>query len=433
MKTINIGILGLGTVGTGVVDLLMRKGADLQHRIGARLEIRKIALREPERPRTVTVDQSLLTTDAHEILKDPAVHIVVELIGGIKEAKEFSLEALRQGKHLVTANKALLATHGREIYASAARHKREVGFEASVCAGVPVIRALREGLVGNRITCLMGIVNGTSNYILTKMSEQGRPFAEVLAEAQARGYAEADPTLDVSGWDTAHKLQILVSIAYGSHIPLDRLAVEGIAEVHPSDIEYAHELGYRVKLLAIAKESDGELEVRVHPTLIPEDHLLASVRGVYNGIYVVGDAAGPQMYYGRGAGQMPTASAVLSDIVEIARNIVDGRPSRTSVLTGSERSSEQGLRDITAVRTRYYLRFTAVDRPGVLSRISGILGDHRISIASVIQKGRAERESVPLIMMTHEALEGGMRQALEGIARLDVVTGRTVCLRVEES
>lgn len=432
MKTINIGLIGFGTVGTGVVKLLKGQAPLLERRLAARLRLKRIADLDITRPRDVEVDPKILTTDAREIIEDPAIDIVIELIGGTTAAREVSLAALRSGKHLVTANKALLATHGLELFRAAAEKRVDLGFEASVCGGIPIIRAVREGLVANRIHSIEGIVNGTCNYILTKMTELGAPFAEVLKEAQDQGYAEANPSLDIDGIDAAHKLQILASIAYGGSVDFNAIHVEGIRGIDPDDIQYAKELGYRLKLLAIAKETDGEIEVRVHPTLIPEDHLLASVGGVFNAVYIVGDATGSLMFYGRGAGQLPTASAVVSDVVEIAQNILYQRPSRPSHIPAI---AGEGLkiRPMDEVRTRYYLRVMAVDKPGVLSKVSGILGSHDISIASVIQKGRHARASVPVVMMTHEAVEGAMRRALAEIDALDVVSRRTVCLRVEES
>ena len=432
MKTINIGLVGFGTVGTGVVKLLKGQAPLLQRRLAARLRLKRIADLDLTKPRDVEVDPKILTTDAREIIEDPAIDIVIELIGGTTAAREVSLAALRSGKHLVTANKALLATHGLELFRAAAEKRVDLGFEASVCGGIPIIRAVREGLVANRIHSIEGIVNGTCNYILTKMTELGAPFAEVLKEAQDQGYAEVNPSLDIDGIDAAHKLQILASIAYGGSVDFNAIHVEGIRGIDPDDIQYAKELGYRVKLLAIAKETDGEIEVRVHPTLIPEDHLLASVGGVFNAVYIVGDATGSLMFYGRGAGQLPTASAVVSDVVEIAQNILYQRPSRPSHIPAI---AGEGLkiRPMDEVRTRYYLRVMAVDKPGVLSKVSGILGSHDISIASVIQKGRHARASVPVVMMTHEAVEGAMRRALAEINALDVVSGRTVCLRVEET
>ncbi len=431
MKTINIGLVGFGTVGSGVVTLLKEQAPLLERRVGGRLRLKRIADIDLTRARGVEVDPKILTTDAREVTEDATIDIVIELIGGTTVAREVSLAALRNGKHLVTANKALLATHGLELFRVAAERRVDLGFEASVCGGIPIIRAVREGLVANRIQSISGIVNGTCNYILTKMTELGVPFAEVLKEAQAKGYAEADPSLDIDGVDAAHKLQILASIAYGGFVDFNAIHIEGIRGIDPADIQYAKELGYRVKLLAIAKEADGEIEVRVHPTLVPEDHLLASVGGVYNAVYIVGDATGSLMFYGRGAGQMPTASAVVSDVVEIVENILHQRPSRPSHIP---QIAGEGLRTkaMEEIRTCYYLRVMAADKPGVLSKVSGILGHHDISITSVIQKGRHARESVPVVMMTHEAVEGAMRKALAEIDSVDVVREKTVCLRVEE-
>ncbi|HSB72136.1 MAG TPA: homoserine dehydrogenase [Candidatus Methylomirabilis sp.] len=428
MKTINVGVLGLGTIGSGVVKLLQHHAALLDRRVGAKLRIRRIA--ETGTPR-VPVDPKLLTTDAMEVINDPQVDILVELIGGTTVARTLCLEAVRKGKHLVTANKALLAEHGLEIYQAAAAARVDLGFEASVCGAIPIIRSVREGLVANHIQSIMGIVNGTTNYILTKMTESGQAFGDVLAEAQAKGYAEADPTLDVGGLDAAHKLQILASLAYGGYIRFGDIYIEGIQKVEAADIGFARELGYRIKLLAIAKEDQGELEVRVHPTMIPEGHLLASVGGVYNAVHIRGDSAGSLMFSGRGAGQMPTASSVVADIVEIAHNIVFHRPSRASLFPTETVGEGLALRPMERIRSRYYLRVMAVDKPGVLSAISGVLGEHHISIASMIQKGRAEQAAVPIVMLTHEAAEGDMQKALKQINRLHVVSQDTLCIRVE--
>jgi homoserine dehydrogenase len=428
MKTISVGILGLGTIGSGVVKLLQDHSALLDRRASARLRIRRIA--EIGLPR-IPVDHKMLTADAMEVINDPEVDIVVELIGGTTVARTLCLEAVNRGKHLVTANKALLAEYGLEIYQAAAAKRVDLGFEASVCGAIPIIRSVREGLVANQIQSIMGIVNGTTNYILTKMTESGQPFAEVLAEAQAKGYAEADPTLDVGGLDAAHKLQILASLAYTTYIRFSDIYIEGIQKIEAIDIAFARELGYRIKLLAIAKEESGELEVRVHPTMIPEGHLLTSVGGVYNAVHIHGDSAGSLMFSGRGAGQMPTASSVVADIVEIAHNIVFHRPSRVSLLPIGTMGEGITLKPIERIRSRYYLRVMAVDKPGVLSMVSGVLGDHHISIASVIQKGRAEQAAVPVVMLTHEATEGDMQKALRRINHLEVVAGDTMCIRVE--
>jgi homoserine dehydrogenase len=307
----------------------------------------------------------------------------------------------------------------------------DLGFEASVCGAIPIIRSLREGLVANQIRSIMGIVNGTTNYILTKMAETGQAFDGVLAEAQAKGYAEANPTLDVDGFDAAHKLQILASLAYGGYIRFSDIYIEGIRKVEAVDIAFARELGCRIKLLAIAKEEQGELEVRVHPTIIPESHLLASVGGVYNAVHIRGDSAGSLMFSGRGAGQMPTASSVVADIVEIAHNILFHRPARASLLPTAAIGGGAAIKPMERIRCRYYLRVMAVDKPGVLSAVSGVLAESQISIASMLQKGRAEQAAVPIVMLTHEALEGDMRRALARINALDVVAAETVCLRVE--
>ena len=428
MKTINIGLLGLGTIGSGVVKLFQEHPDLLDRRVGAKLRIKKIA--EIGTPK-IPVDAKLLTKDAMEVIKDPQIDIIVELIGGTTLAKTLCLEAVANGKHLVTANKALLGEHGLEIYRAAAEKRVDLGFEASVCGAIPIIRSVKEGLVANRILSIMGIVNGTTNYILTKMTETGQAFASVLAEAQAKGYAEADPTLDVGGIDAAHKLQILASLAYGGYIRFSDIYIEGIQKIEAVDIAFARELGYRIKLLAIAKQEQGELEVRVHPTMITETSLLAFVGGVYNAVHIRGDSCGSLLFTGRGAGQMPTASSVVADIVEIAHNIVFHRPSHASLLPTSAMGSEITLRPMERITSRYYLRVMALDKPGVLSRVTGILGENNISIASMIQKGRDEAAAVPIVMLTHQAVEGDMRRALQKINALDVVAQETICIRVE--
>ena len=429
MKTINIGLLGLGTIGSGVVKLFQEHPDLLDRRVGAKLRIKKIA--EIGTPK-IPVDAKLLTKDAMEVIKDPQIDIIVELIGGTTLAKTLCLEAVANGKHLVTANKALLGEHGLEIYRAAAEKRVDLGFEASVCGAIPIIRSVKEGLVANRILSIMGIVNGTTNYILTKMTETGQAFASVLAEAQAKGYAEADPTLDVGGIDAAHKLQILASLAYGGYIRFSDIYIEGIQKIEAVDIAFARELGYRIKLLAIAKQEQGELEVRVHPTMITETSLLAFVGGVYNAVHIRGDSCGSLLFTGRGAGQMPTASSVVADIVEIAHNIIFHRPSRASLLPTTLMADEGiRIRPIERIRGRYYLRIMAVDKPGVLSRVSGVLGEHNISIASMIQKGRAEQAAIPMVMLTHEASEGDIQKALKRINHLDVVAQDVVLFRME--
>jgi len=433
MKDIKIALLGLGTVGSGVVKVLETHGAEMQQRAGCRLVLHRVADADLTRPREgIDLARLPLVGDANQVLDDPAVQIVIELVGGLEPARTFIMRALTAGKHVVTANKALLAHHGAEIYDEARRRGVALGFEAAVAGGIPLIRAVKEGLVANRVLSLAGIVNGTCNYILSKMTDEGLDFSLVLKEAQAHGYAEADPTLDIEGLDSAHKLQILASLAFRTVIDLKDIHTEGITRITAQDIEYARELGFRIKLLAIAKVSGegGGVEVRVHPTMIPAASPLAAVSGVFNGIFLTGDAVGDLMFYGRGAGQMPTASAVVSDVVEIARRIAHGLPSLSLELP-SVGPSPLPLTPMEAIRCCYYLRVTAQDKPGVLSRVAGILGENNISISNVIQKGRGTREAVPVVMLTHEARERDMRAALAKIDRLRDVAAATTMIRVE--
>jgi homoserine dehydrogenase len=357
----------------------------------------------------------------------------MELIGGIEPAKTFILQAIRNRKHVVTANKALLALHGDEIFRAAQRFGVDVHFEASVGGGIPLIRSIKEGLVANRIQSIFGILNGTSNYILTKMTDEGRGFKEVLKEAQEKGYAEADPTYDVEGIDAAHKLTILIRLAFGTPIRFKDIFIGGISEITPLDIQFGREFGYRIKLLAIAKIDSGKIEARVHPTMIPEEYLLSTVGGVFNAIYIKGDAVGPTLFYGQGAGQMPTGSAVVGDLVELGRNLLIRAAGRRVPLLSYQESAigKIGLKRMDNVVMPFYMRFSALDRPGVLSKISGILGKNDISIAAVIQKGRQIRGAVPLVMMTHEAKEKNVHQALREINRLGVILGKTMFIRVE--
>lgn len=428
VRTINLGILGLGTVASGVVEILSEHAALLERRVGAPLRVVRVASRSAPR---VPLEPGVFTRDVMEVVRDPSVDIVVELIGGTGIAREAVMEALSRGKHVVTANKSLLAEHGLDIYRAAAAQQVDLGFEASVCGAIPIIRSVREGLVGNSIRSIMGIVNGTSNYILTHMTDTGAEYAEMLAEAQDHGYAEADPTLDVDGSDAAHKLQILASMAFGGYVPYSAIHVEGIRDISPVDIAFAGELDCTIKLLAIAKEGDGKLEVRVHPALIPRSHPLASVGGAFNAVHVVGDAAGPLVFSGLGAGKLPAASSVVADIVEIAHNILFLRPSRVGLMPTDAIEAIVAIKPMSDVVCRFYLRVTALDRPGVLSAVSSILAENGISIASMIQQGRAEQTAVPIVMLTHEAVDGDMRLALEAINRLEVVAAPTVCLRVE--
>ncbi|MGA1843913.1 MAG: homoserine dehydrogenase [bacterium] len=432
MKQINLGLIGWGTVGVGVTKILEQCSASLSERLGAEIVLRRIADLDITTPRDVRIPADRLTKDANEILDDPEIHIVIELIGGIEPARSFILKAIDQGKQVITANKALLAQHGAEIFERARTKGVDIGFEASVGGGIPIIRAITEGFVSNRIHAIYGIINGTANFILTRMFEEKRDFDEVLAEAQQLGYAEADPTYDIKGLDTAHKLAILSALAFGKGIQLKEIYTEGIDRITLLDLTFAAELGYRIKLLALAKNDEDGLEVRVHPTMIPEDNMLASVDGVYNAIYLIGGYTGPTMFYGQGAGQLPTANAVLSDVMEIARDVLYSTPGRvTPTIHHALKSKDKHLQDIRNIRSEYYLRVSAMDRPGVLSAISGILGEHNISIASVIQKGRGEKGGVPIIMMTHEALESDLQNALAEIDRLPMVLDSTLCIRME--
>ena len=432
-KMISIGLIGFGTVGTGVVKLLQENGDLIAGRLGAEIRLQRIADIDIRKSRGIPVDDALLTTDAADILNDPGIDIVVELMGGYEPARTFILAAITQGKHVVTANKALLATHGDEIFRSAMRHGVNIGFEASVGGTVPVIKALKESLIANRIQSLSAIVNGTSNFILSKMTDEGGSFETVLKEAQALGFAESDPAYDVEGIDAAHKLAILLSLSYGKKVHLSDLYREGITRIGEQDIAFARELGYRIKLLAIAIRRDREIEARLHPTMIPFDHLLANVNGNFNAFHIIGDAADSVFLYGQGSGMMPTASAVVSDIVDIARDIRKGIAGRVPPRVLDEEAIEEiRLMPFDQIRTNYYFRFSAVDRPGVLSRISGILGANDISIATVIQKGRKQGGAVPIVMTTYKARERDVRRALEDIDRLDIVMGKTVLIRIED-
>ncbi|MEW6324289.1 MAG: homoserine dehydrogenase [Nitrospirota bacterium] len=429
---IRVGLIGLGTVGGGVVRLLRDNGELIRRQVGAPLRLVLAADADPAKGAALGLPRELVTARAEELLADPSIDIVVELIGGYDPAERFLLEAMRRGKCVVTANKALLATAGERLFEAANRHGVELAFEASVGGGIPIIRALKEGLAANRIDAIYGIINGTSNYILTKMTESGTDFAEALAQAQRAGYAEADPIFDVEGVDSAHKLAILATLAFGAPIDLKEIFIEGIRGLDPTDIAYAGELGYRVKLLAIAKMAGGALELRVHPTMVPAGELIAGVNGVDNAIFVVGNAVGEALFYGKGAGQLPAASAVVSDLIEIGRNLLRGAVGRvapTGYCPGERRPLR--LRPMTEIESLYYLRFLAYDRPGVLSGIAGVLGRHEISIASVIQKSRARGAAVPLIMMTHRARERQVRQALAEIDAGKDVAGRTVLMRIE--
>lgn len=430
-KKVQIGILGCGTVGSGVVHaLLVRKGL-LAKRSGVELVLKQVVTKSPSAKRLLKIPRSLLSSSVDKVLNDPKIDIVVELIGGIHPAKKYILRALRSGKHVVTANKALLAEEGAALFAAANKAGRELYFEASVGGGIPIIKAIREGFISNHIESLYAIINGTSNYILTQMSQEGLEFRQALAQAQEGGYAERNPALDINGNDAAHKLAILCWLAFGRPIPLNQIYTEGISRITANDLRYARALGYSVKLLAIGKQERGKIEARVHPTLIPEEHLLASVKGVYNAIYLRGDMVGESLLYGRGAGQMPTASAVLSDLVDLARNVAHSVPQRMSASLSNV--SSLGVKPMSEVRLRYYIRILAEDKPGVLAQVAQILGKHQISIASVIQQEKIHSHLLPVVMMTHQAVEKEMRGAIRQIDQLKSIRGKSLVVRVEEA
>ena len=433
MKDIKVGLIGFGTVGSGVAKILQKNSRLIEKRLGARLILKRVADVDLKTDRGVKLKPGVLTRRAEDVIKDPEIDIVMELMGGVEPAKTFILNAIGNKKHIVTANKALLALHGEEIFREAHRYGVDVNFEATVGGGIPLIRSIKEGLVANRIHSIFGILNGTSNYILSKMTDEGRNFKEVLKEAQEKGYAEADPTYDIEGIDAAHKLAILIRLAFGTPLQFKEIFIGGISQITPLDIQFSREFGYRIKLLAIAKMEKGRIEAHVHPTMIPEGHLLSTVEGVFNAIYIKGDAVGPALFYGQGAGQMPTGSAVVSDLVELGRNVLTQASGRRVPLLSFQEWAIQEipLKKMDDVVMPFYMRFSALDRPRVLSKISGILGKNDISISAVIQKGRQVNGAVPVVMMTHEAKEMNVRRALKQINRLGVILGKTMFIRVE--
>jgi homoserine dehydrogenase len=433
MEPIRLGLIGCGTVGTGVARLLLQQHELLLARVGIPLHLARVADLDTTLDRGLHFEPNIFTTDAWQIVNDPQIDIVIEMIGGETLAKDLIVAAIGNGKHVVTANKALLARHGNQLFETAAQRGVDLAFEASVCGCMPIIKTLREALVANRIGAMIGILNGTSNYILSKISAEQIPFETALAEAQANGYAEADPTLDIQGFDAAHKLAILTALAYGTPINFDDIYVEGITGITPLDIQLAAEFGYRIKLLAISKCQNGQIDVRVHPTMIPMDNILSNVSGTLNAITVSGHAVGDLFLSGHGAGMMPTASAVLSDIVDLARNIRHGSIGRIPLLGHRKPHSQPPLLKPLAENVmRYYFRFSALDKPGVLSAIAGILGKHGISIESVHQKGRKSSGTVPVVMMSHRVKESDVRNAFSEIKALDTVGAAPVLIRIED-
>ena len=433
MRQINIAILGCGTVGTGVVRLLLENGDIIRDRIGCTLNLKYVADIDMDKDRGLTLPPGVMIPDAASAIADPTVDIVVETIGGEGIAKQLILDAIGKGKHVVTANKALLAKHGNAIIAAATENGVDLAYEASVGGCMPIIKTVRESLVGNRINAMIGILNGTCNYILSKITDEGVVFQAALAEAQAKGYAEADPTLDVEGQDAAHKLAILSALAFGMKINFDDVYIEGISRITPMDIEFAAQFGYRIKLLAITKFDGRAVEARVHPTMIPFDNMLSNVNGTLNAISVSADAVGDILLYGHGAGMMPTASAVVSDMADIARNLASDGAGRVPVMGFQpDKIRTIAVMPMDDIVTNYYFRFDAMDRPGVLATIAGILGKYAISLKFVHQKGRKTNGSVPVVMLTHHAREADVTRALSEISALDVVASTPMLIRIED-
>jgi homoserine dehydrogenase len=425
MKKIKIGILGFGTVGAGVVEAILKNGELMAQRTGIFPILGKIADLDIKSDRGVNVDPSLLTTDALLVIDDPEIDVIVELIGGLKIAKEFVLRALKNGKPVVTANKALLAEAGRELFEASAKSGAGIFFEASVGGGIPVLRALRDGLVGNQIKSMYGILNGTCNYILTRMEREGLDFDAVLADAQKLGYAETPPDLDIDGIDTAHKAVVLASLAYGAPVPMEAFTIEGIRGLSHREIEYAAELGYRIKLLAVIRNVNGEVEMRVEPSFVPKKHLLASVNDSFNAVFIEGDVVGDTLYYGRGAGRLPTASAVIGDIMEAAA----GKGGCSNWLLKHESLK---VCDAANSSIRCYLRLSLKDQPDVIAKVAHVLGKNKISIASIMQKEQNAGEQVPVVFLTHKALEKNFAAAMNEIETLDVVDGKPVRMAIED-
>ena len=433
MQSVKIGVLGLGTVGSGTVSVLRRNIKEITRRAGRDIEISRVADRDFDTPKNCNTDGIALTTDAFDIVNDPEIQIVVELIGGTGIARELVLTAIANGKHVVTANKALIALHGNELFARAQEKGVTIAFEAAVAGGIPIIKAMREGLAANQIEWLAGIINGTGNFILTEMRDKARDFADVLAEAQSLGYAEADPTFDVEGIDAAHKLTIMASIAFGIPLQFDKAYTEGISKIAQEDVKYASELGYRIKHLGIAKKAEQGVELRVHPTLIPERRLIANVDGVMNAVLVKGDAVGPTLYYGAGAGSEATASAVVADIVDVVRALTTDPENRVPHLAFQPYAlTDTPILPMSEVVTSYYLRIHTEDKPGVLADITRILGDQGISIEAILQKQpKHHNGDIPIIMLTQEIAEKNMDAAIQQIEALNTVKDSVMRIRME--
>ena len=433
MEPVKVGLLGLGTVGGGTVNVLQRNADEISRRAGRGIVVSHASARDINKPRICRTDDIQLTENPNDVVTDPDISIVVELIGGDTLARELVLKAIANGKHVVTANKALIAKHGNEIFSAAQKQGVMVAFEAAVAGGIPIIKAIREGLAGNKIQWLAGIINGTGNFILTEMRDKQRDFDSVLAEAQRLGYAEADPTFDVEGIDAAHKLTILASIAFGIPLQFEKTFTEGISKITRDDVDYASDLGYTIKHLGVSRRTEKGIELRVHPTLIPKKRLIANVDGVMNAVLVKGDAVGPTLYYGAGTGAEPTASAVVADIVDVVRVLTSDPENRVPHLAFQpSRLSSTPVLPMDEVQTGYYLRMSALDKPGVVAQVAGILGNSGISIEAIQQKEPAEdEEKASLVMLTQPVLEKNMKQAIRAIEALDTIDGKVVMIRVE--
>lgn len=434
MKVLKVGLLGIGTVGGGTYNVLTRNAAEITRRTGVAITVQQVADKNIDHAKQITGGNTLLSTDAFAIVNNPEIDVVVELIGGYTLSKELVLKAIANGKHVVTANKALIALHGNEIFAAAQQAGVIVAFEAAVAGGIPIIKALREGLGANRIEWVAGIINGTTNFILTEMREKGLAFADVLGEAQRLGYAEADPTFDVEGIDAAHKLTIMAAIAFGMPMKFEEAYTEGITKLQQTDIKYAEELGYRVKLLGITKQSEGGVELRVHPTLIPEKRLVANVNGAMNAVVVKGDAVGPTLYYGAGAGAEPTASAVVADLMDVARLSSATVEQRVPYLGfQAQQLNDLPILPISEINSAYYLRMRASDKPGVLANVTKILADRNISIDAMLQKEPADNETeADIVILTHVTKEKNMDAGIAEIEALQAIVGKLIKIRMEE-